>query len=91
MDVKAYQIIAEEAVILEAVRTMSGQEDWDGNPRTTPQYTMKAWWIDPYWYVMTTDGAHRVVSNDQVRSIEDLVECIQQQIRILTGPQYRKE
>lgn len=64
---------------------------WDGTPHREPDYRIEAYWIDPYWYIATTDGIHRVVSQDQIITDEDLIWCAGEHIRILRLPQHRKE
>lgn len=63
---------------------------WNGEPHREPDYTMKAWFIDPYWYIVTTDGIHRVIANNEHMTYEDLIWAVGEQMRILTLDQYRK-
>lgn len=82
--------ISKEADVLEAIKKMTGQEDWDGNPRSEPDYTIKIWWIDPYWYICTSDGVHRAISNDENITHEDLIWCVGEQMRLLLLDEVRK-
>lgn len=83
--------ISEEASVRGAIKAMTGNDDWDGNPKSEPDYVMKAWWIDPYWYVCTSDGMRRVISDPNVLTYEDLTWSVGEQMRILTLEQFRKE
>lgn len=63
---------------------------WDGTPQVDPTYRIEVYWIDPYWYVATSDGTHRVVSQDKVITDDDLIWSVGEHIRLLRLPQYRK-
>ena len=59
-------------------------------PLVAPDYTIRAWFIDPYWYVITTDGTHRAISDPSVTTDEDLIWCVGEQVRVLRLPMYKK-
>lgn len=61
---------------------------WNGEPKRDPEYTMRAYFIDPYWYVITTDGTHRAISDDNIETLRDLIWCVGEQVRILATPPY---
>lgn len=82
--------IMSEQEILGVMQQMTGTPS-AGTPEVEPDYTIRAWFINPYWYVVTSDGITRVTSDDKVRNDEDLVWSVGEQIRILRLPQYRKE
>jgi hypothetical protein len=63
-------------------------EHWNGEPLRDPEYLIKAFFIDPYWYVTTTDGTHRAISDDTVVTLADLMWCVGEQVRILATPPY---
>jgi hypothetical protein len=63
---------------------------WNGEPQVPPDYTIKVWRFEEYWYVAASDGVHRVMSDDQVKTDEDVIWSVGEQIRILLLPQYRK-
>lgn len=85
-----YNTIVEEAKIPLVIDAFGAGTGWDGNPHTIPDYTMKAWFIDPYWYVVTSDGIYRAISNDQTITLDDLVYTVGEQMRLLTLPELRK-
>lgn len=72
------------------MRALHGAE-WDGCPKTPPDITVRAWWIDPYWYVATSDGVHRVTSTPDVTTDEALMFTAGEQVRILLLPDFRRE
>lgn len=66
---------------LDAIKNMLG--GWDGAPRTPPDIMIRAWWIDPYWYVSSTDGKRLVMSRDEILTHEDLQWCVGEHVRLL--------
>ena len=85
-----YNSVTKEEDIPKVIKQMMGEEGWDGNPRREPDYIMKAWWIDPYWYVCTSDGVHRIISNDENLTHEDLIFCVGEQMRLILLDEIRK-
>lgn len=94
-DDNRWNSVVEEKPWLEAINAapiMQGvtPPNWDGMPQSPPDLWMKAWFIDPYWYIVTSNGTFRVISNDQNTTDDDVIFTVREQVRLLLLPDHRK-
>ncbi len=64
---------------------------WNGAPQGPAHITVQVWWIDPYWYVSSSNGLFRVMSQDQVTTDDRLVFTAGEHVRLLLLDQWRTE
>lgn len=77
--------------IVDLEKTKEALNGWDGTPHRPPDIHIRAWWIDPYWYVSSTDGVKLVMSGQDIETDDELQWCINEHARLLREVQLPDE
>lgn len=53
------------------------------NPESSPACTVEIYDAGDYWYITSSDFTRRVVSDDSNKTMEDVINTVENQLRIL--------